>query len=189
MTPPPAEICTRRLVLRRWRPEDIEPFARLSGDPHVMRFFDRPRTRAECEASMERIDATFDTAGFSAWALELPGEAAFIGYAGCWPVRDELPFTPAVEAAWRLDAPFWGRGLAPEAAHAAIADVFARTDLAEIVSITAVANRPSRRVMEKLGMTRDLAGDFDHPRVPEGNPMRRHVLYRLPRETFAAPAA
>ena len=176
---------TERLILRRWRDSDIEPFARMSADPHVMRYFDRPRTRAECKRLLERIEECFDIHGFGAWALELPGGAAFIGFCGCWNAREELPFAPALEIAWRIDAPWWGRGYAPEAARASVADVFSRPEIGEIVSMTAVPNLPSRRVMEKIGMTRDLAGDFDHPGVPEGNFLRRHVLYRLARTDFA----
>jgi ribosomal-protein-alanine N-acetyltransferase len=101
-------------------------------------------------------------------------------------VNPALPFAPGVEAGWRLDRTFWGRGYASEAARAALADAFGRCGLPEIVADAAVPNLPSRRVMERLGMRRDPAADFDHPLVPEGHPMRRHVLYRLPAKDFRA---
>jgi RimJ/RimL family protein N-acetyltransferase len=118
--------------------------------------------------------------GFGPWVLEVPGEALIIGVVGLSNLRFALPFAPAVEAAWRL-APLLGRGYAYEAARAAIDDGFSRLGPKEIVAFTVPANLASRRVMEKLGMTRDPAEDFDfeHPRLPPGQPLRRHVLYRL----------
>jgi RimJ/RimL family protein N-acetyltransferase len=182
----PDSLQTERLVLRRWRASDHVPFARLNGDPHVMRFFARTRTAEESRAEAERFDAAFDWEGFGFWAVAAPGVADFIGFVGCFPVNPALAFAPGVEAGWRLDRPFWGRGYAPEAARAALADVFGRCEIPEIVADAAVRNRPSQRVMERLGMRRDPAEDFDHPLVPEGHPMRRHVLYRLSAEDFSA---
>ena len=132
---------------------------------------------------VDRIEGTFATEGLGQWAVEIPGVAPFIGYVGLSPADFEASFTPAVEVGWRLAADHWGRGYATEAARAAVADGFQRLALAEIVSFTAVFNHRSRRVMEKLNMTRDPQEDFDHPRVPEGNRLRRHVLYRLRRST------
>ncbi len=115
------------------------------------------------------------------WVVELPGEVAFIGVVGLSHVRSAVPVAPAVEAAWRLARPYWGKGYATEAARAAIDDGFGRLDLDEIVAFTVPANRRSWGVMERLGMTREPAEDFDHPSRPEGHPQRRHVLYRLRR--------
>jgi RimJ/RimL family protein N-acetyltransferase len=151
-----------------------------------MRFFARTRTPEESRAEIERFDASFDRDGFGFWAVEAHGVGEFIGFVGCYPVNPALPFAPGVEAGWRLDRTFWGRGYAPEAARAALADAFGRCGLPEIVADAAVPNLPSRRVMERLGMRRDPAADFDHPLVPEGHPMRRHVLYRLPAQDFRA---
>ncbi len=111
------------------------------------------------------------------WAVEAPGVAPFIGAVGLQPVSYDAVFTPAIEVAWRLHRDYWGRGYATEAARAAIQDGFDRLHLTDIVAVTALPNQPSQRVMERLGMTRDIA--FNHPRVPEGHPLRRHVLYRL----------
>jgi ribosomal-protein-alanine N-acetyltransferase len=182
----PDRLKTERLILRRWRPSDQAPFARLNGDRCVMRFFARTRTPEESRAEIERFDASFDRDGFGFWAVEAHGVGEFIGFVGCYPVNPALPFAPGVEAGWRLDRTFWGRGYAPEAARAALADAFGRCGLPEIVADAAVPNLPSRRVMERLGMRRDPAADFDHPLVPEGHPMRRHVLYRLPAQDFRA---
>jgi ribosomal-protein-alanine N-acetyltransferase len=178
-------IRTERLLLRPWRDEDIAPFAAMNADPAVMRYFGATRDRAESEAAVQRIRAHHARHGFGLWAVELPGQAGFIGQIGLVQVPEALPCAPAVEVGWRLAQPFWGRGYATEAARASLADGFTRCGLAEIVSFTAVPNAPSRAVMQKLGMTRDPAGDFDHPALPEGHALRRHVLYRLHRHTWS----
>jgi RimJ/RimL family protein N-acetyltransferase len=167
---------TPRLLLREWRDADAAPFAAMSADSEVMRYLPAPD-----EAWIARMRGHFDEHGFGQWAVELPGEARFIGAIGLNHVRWTLPFTPAVEAAWRLARPYWGRGYALEAARAAIEDGFFRLRLNEIVAYTVPANRASRQVMERLGMVHDIAGDFDHPSRPVGDPLRRHVLYRLAR--------
>jgi RimJ/RimL family protein N-acetyltransferase len=167
---------TPRLLLREWRDEDAAPFATMSADPEVLRYLSAPD--AEWIA---RMRAHFAVHGFGNFVVELPGEAPFIGVIGLNHVRWTLPFTPAVEAGWRLARPYWGKGYAVEAARAAIEDGFGRLGLEEIVAYTVPENRASRQVMERLGMTRDPAEDFDHPSRPEGDPLRRHVLYRLRR--------
>jgi ribosomal-protein-alanine N-acetyltransferase len=182
----PDEIRTERLILRRWREEDLPLYARLNADEHVMRFFPKTRSREESDAEARWLNERFGLDGFGPWTVEAPGVASFIGFVGAWRVVRDLPFTPAVEIGWRLDQPYWGQGYAVEAAKASLRDVFARTDVPEIVAYTAQPNRPSRRVMEKLGMTYDAAADFDHPAVPERHPLRRHVLYRISRLAFAS---
>jgi ribosomal-protein-alanine N-acetyltransferase len=175
----PTELPADRLILRRWRPADRAPFAALNADPVVMEYYPSTLTAAESDAAVDRIEETFAGEGMGLWAVEVPGIAPFIGYTGLWTARFPAPFTPAVEVGWRLDRAYWGRGYATEAAGMAIADGFTRLQLKEIVSFTAVVNLRSRRVMEKLGMTRDPAEDFDHPNVEVGHRLRPHVLYRL----------
>jgi RimJ/RimL family protein N-acetyltransferase len=173
------ELRTDRLLLRRWRDSDREPFARMNADREVMRFFPAPLSRAESDAFIDRIERQFDERGFGLWAVEIPGVAPFIRDVGLSVPRFEAHFMPAVEVGWRLDRPFWGRGYATEAARAATADAFERIGLKQIVSFTIPINLPSIRVMERLGMTRNPDDDFDHPGVPARHPYRRHVLYRL----------
>ena len=153
-----------------------------------MRYFPRPLTGDESNAMVDRIEREFDEHGFGLWAVEVSGQAPFIGDVGLWRPTFSAPFMPAVEIGWRLDRPFWGHGYATEAARAALADGFGRVGLEEIVSFTSPLNAPSVAVMERLGMTRDPADDFDHPNVPEGHPLRRHVLYRLRAARFEASA-
>jgi RimJ/RimL family protein N-acetyltransferase len=172
-----------RLLLRQWRDDDVAAFAELSADPAVMRYLVPFADRAAVDAWVAAARTHWEDHGFGPWVVELPGEAPFIGVVGLTNLRFALPFAPAIEAAWRLSTHYWERGYAYEAARAAIDDGFGRLGLEEIVAFTVPANVASRRVMEKLGMTRDPAEDFDfeHPRLPPVHPLRRHVLYRLRR--------
>jgi RimJ/RimL family protein N-acetyltransferase len=176
MTDP--DILTSRLRLRRWRPEDRAPFAALNADPRVMEHFPKCLDRTESDAMVERIEAHFATHGFGPWAVEVKDGEPFIGFIGLAVPRFVAHFTPAVEIGWRLAFDAWGRGFATEGARPVLAFATDTLRLAEIVSYTAPANVRSIRVMERLGLQRDERDDFDHPLVPEGHPLRRHVLYR-----------
>jgi RimJ/RimL family protein N-acetyltransferase len=178
-----ASLETERLLLRPWRAEDREPLARMNGDAEVMEFFPAPLTRAESDELAERIEAHFQERGFGTWAAELRGEGSFIGFIGLAAPRFEAHFTPCVEIGWRLMREHWGKGLATEGARAAMRYGFAELGLEELVSFTVPGNARSRRVMEKLGMTHDAREDFEHPELAEGHPLRRHVLYRLKRDS------
>ena len=170
-------------MLRAWCDADREPFARLAADPRVMEFFVAPLTRAESDAMVDRAQANLARDGFTLFAAALrTGE--FIGFVGLSKPSFEARFTPCVEIGWRLAAEHWNQGLATEAARAVLRFGFEEAGLEEIVSFTAPANLRSRRVMEKLGMTYDPADDFDHPCIPPGHVLRRHVLYRLPRSDY-----
>ena len=175
----PRVLCTPRLLLREWRDEDREPFAAMSADPEVMELLLGPFDRARSDDWVVRVRDFWRENDYGQFVVELPGEAAFIGVVGLNRLTFEAHFTPAVEAAWRLARPYWGRGYAYEAARAVIEDGFSRLGFAEIVAITTPANTRSWQLMERLGMVRDVAGDFDHPRVPAGHPLVRHLLYRL----------
>ena len=173
------EIRTARLLLRRWREQDRAPFAAMNADPVVMEHFPAPLTRAESDAFVDRIGTHFDEHGYGLWALE--DETGFVGFTGLSWATFEAPFNPALEVGWRLAHPAWGKGYATEAATAALRRGF--QDVEGLVSFTAVVNERSWRVMERIGMRRD--SEFDHPRVPEGHPVRRHLLYRADRQTWS----
>lgn len=173
------ELRTERLLLRQWRDADLEPFAALNADAETMRFFPAPLTREESDAHAERIRQHLEEQGWGLWAVEVAGGPAFVGFVGLARPSFEAHFTPAVEVGWRLAREHWGQGFATEAARAAVSFGFRELALEEIVSFTSKLNEPSIRVMERIGMTRDPADDFDHPRLPPGHPLRPHVLYRL----------
>lgn len=172
-------IPTKRLILRPWLPSDDVPFARLNADPRVMEFMPRTLTRDESDAMVVRIRDHFAARGFGLYALELRETGEFIGFTGLSVPAFAAHFTPCIEIGWRLAFDCWNRGFATEAALAVRDTAFGALGLPEIVSFTVPHNLASRRVMEKIGMTRDPAEDFDHPRLPEGHALRRHVLYRL----------
>ena len=175
------DIRTERLLLRRWRDSDREPWAALCADPVVMRHFPAPLSREQADAMIDRLDAHFDEHGFGLWAVERIQEGDFIGFVGLHRLTYDAHFTPAVEIGWRLARAAWGSGYATEAARAVVDHAFGVLELDAIVSVTVPANEPSRNVMRKLGMTHDPAEDFQHPNLPEDSPLRHHVLYRLRR--------
>jgi RimJ/RimL family protein N-acetyltransferase len=176
----PVALRTPRLVLREWRDGDAEPFAAMSADPEVMELLPPFPDGAARDAWVAETRAHWAEHGFGLWAVELPGAASLIGVVGLHLVPFPAPFAP-VEIGWRLARAYWGRGYAVEAARAAIDDGFGRLGLDEIVAFTVPANRRSWQVMERLGMSRDPADDFDHPHFPDGHPLCRHVLYRIRR--------
>jgi RimJ/RimL family protein N-acetyltransferase len=171
---------TDRLLLRPWRDEDLPAFAALNGDAEVMAFMPKRLSRGESDAFADRIRRRIDTEGWGLWALEVPGVAPFAGYVGLSVPSFVAPFTPCVEIGWRLSRACWGRGYATEAARLVVDHGFRALGLAEIVSFTYQGNARSRAVMQRLGMRRDTADDFDHPALP-GHWLQRHVLYRVSR--------
>ena len=173
------ELRTERLLLRRWRESDRAPFAEMNADAAVMEFIGAPMSRARSDAHFDSLVARFAEQGFGFWALEAPGVAPLVGFAGLNVPRFGAPFMPAVEVGWRLARPYWGRGYATEAGRAALEFAFGVLGIDEVVAFTSQLNVRSQRVMERLGMTRDLEGDFEHPLVEAGSPLRPHVLYRI----------
>jgi RimJ/RimL family protein N-acetyltransferase len=171
-------ITTSRLQLRRWRPSDRQPFQAINADPRVMEFLPGLLSPQDSDDLIARIETHFDHHGFGVFAAELTEEKAFIGFIGLNIPSYDAPFMPAVEIGWRLAYDSWGRGLATEGARAVVQHAFETLSLPSLVSFTVPHNLRSRRVMEKIGMVHDSAGDFDHPSLPEGHPLRRHVLYR-----------
>jgi 3-dehydroquinate dehydratase/shikimate dehydrogenase len=172
-------IQTKRLILRPWKQEDSASFAQMNADPRVMEYFPSTLSHQESDALATRIQSKIDERGWGLWAVEVPDICDFIGFIGLNDVTFEAHFTPAVEIGWRLAFDHWGKGYATEGALAAAAYAFDVLKLKEIVSFTAVQNMRSRHVMEKIGMQHNPEDDFDHPKLPAGHLLRRHVLYRL----------
>jgi ribosomal-protein-alanine N-acetyltransferase len=176
---PGPELHTARLLLRRWLAADLEPFAAINADPEVMEHFPAVHSRTESALAIARLEAGFERDGYGFWAVELRASGKLAGFVGISPVPEDIPFAPAVEAGWRLAREHWGRGIAHEAAEAALEFGFQTIGLQEIVAYTAARNTRSRRLMERLGMRHDAGADFDHPRVLAGHPLGPHVVYRL----------
>lgn len=166
------------VILRDWKETDFEPFAEMNSDPEVMRYL-APVTRSESLDTFDRIREEISQRGWGVWPVEVDG--IFAGMVGLHVPEWHRPFSPCTEVLWRLRKEFWGRGIAHTAAREAIDYGFSKADLEEIVSFTTPTNVRSIRLMERLGFKRDHQGDFDHPEVPAGNDLRRHVLYRKKR--------
>ena len=172
-------IKTERMILRPWRQEDLEPFAKLNADPRVMEHFPSVKSFEESTAEYTRIVEHFTKHGWGFWAAEVPNTAEFIGFIGLQVVTFPAPFTPSVEIGWRLGFDQWGKGYATEGAMAALKTGFEALNLNEIVSFTAVPNLRSQAVMQKIGMHHNPADDFNHPKLAIEHKLCRHVLYRL----------
>ncbi len=173
------EIRTDRLLLRPWREADRAPFAEMNGDPEVRQFFPSVLSRAEADDLFDQL-LGWQEEGLTFVAVEREGRE-LIGMAGLAELDDDIPPAPGVELGWRLVRRAWGRGYATEAARGWLEHGFGTLGLAEIVAFAVPGNARSRAVMERIGMTHDPGGDFDHPRIAEGSPLRRHVLYRFRR--------
>ncbi len=175
-------VRTKRLILRPWQDSDLEPFAQLNADPRVREYFPGILSREESDASVKLTSAHIEKCGWGFWAASLIQTGEFIGFIGLEDVHFSAPFnefTPAVEIGWRLAFSHWGKGYATEGARGALQYGFDHLKLDEIVSFTTVKNMRSRHVMEKIGMTHNPKDDFNHPKLSEGHPLRRHVLYRI----------
>jgi len=170
-------IETERLILRPWRDADREPFWAMACDPRVMAYLP-PLTRAESDASVDRMIAIERAHGHVFWALERKAEGDFIGFCGILPPRSPI-FEH--EIGWRLAHHAWRLGLAREAAEASLEWAWSHLPVPAIMAITNLANVRSWGLMERLGMARCPDEDFDHPDLAEGDPLRPHILYRIHR--------
>lgn len=178
----PIQLQTQRLVLRQWQDSDREAFYAMNSDPEVRRFFPSTQTRAESDLALDTLHQHIDEKGWGLWAVEVKETGELAGLTGLWPMPETI-VPGGTEVGWRLAKSFWGKGYAPEAGRRALEHGFTELKLDEVVSMTTVTNEPSRRVMEKIGLTRDPADDFRHPAHPDwwGAP---HVLYRITAEQY-----
>lgn len=174
-------LTTARLVLRPFDERDLDDFAALNADPRVREFFPSVLTRDESDAAGRQYCEHWARHGFGRFTVEVPGVTGFAGVVGVMHTPFTAHFTPAAEIGWRVPYAHWGHGYASEAARAVCEHGLRILGLPEIVAFTVPANTRSRRVMAQLGMTHSPSDDFDHPLMPPGHPLRRHVLYRLAR--------
>lgn len=172
-------IETERLILRPWKEEDLLPFSQMVADPLVMEYFPNTLSFSEAEAFIQTLKERFAKNGFSFFATELKSSHEFIGFIGLNIPSYVTPFSPFVEIGWRIASQHWNKGYATEGAKAALDFGFTKLKLKEIVSFTAKENMKSRRIMEKIGMILDEQGEFNHPLLPLGHSLSRHVLYRI----------
>jgi RimJ/RimL family protein N-acetyltransferase len=176
-------IRTERLLMRRWRQADRDPYAAMNADPVVMRYFPEIADRAASDVSIDRMEVLFDRQGFGLWVLELAETGEFLGFTGLNPMPEGVPGAGGMEVGWRLAQHAWHHGYATEAAIAAVGVAFDGIGLDELWSMTAVLNTPSQAVMRRIGMTPHAY--FEHPRIERGHRLRPHVAYRMQRPRVA----
>jgi RimJ/RimL family protein N-acetyltransferase len=180
------ELVTPHLSLVEWRSEHCEAFAALNADPEVMEFLGPLLSRAKSDETIARFQDEFGRRGFCPWAAVERSSNRLVGFVGLHEVPEAVAFAPAVEVGWRLARPFWGLGYATEGATASLDYAFETLGIDDVVSMTTRANERSRRVMERIGMTRDPREDFEHPGVSLGDDLRPHILYRITSAQWAA---
>ena len=173
------DIQTKRLILRSWKKEDLESFAKLNADPRVMEYYPSIKSYEESKEEYNRHIEEIKREGFGFWAVSVKGGADFIGSIGLRRVPFTEHFTPAIEIGWRLAFDQWGNGYATEGALASLEYGFKTIKCHEIVAYTSMQNMRSRAVMKRIGMQHNPKDDFDHPKLAEGHRLRRHVLYRI----------
>lgn len=175
---------TDRLILRTWQTEDIAPMAAINQDPKVMEYFPVLQDLEKTKQLINKFTQHFEEHGYTFYAVELKEDHTFIGFVGLSMASFEAHFTPAIEIGWRIASKYWGKGYATEAAQAVLHYAFTQLNLDEVVSFTVEDNTRSWRVMEKIGLRRSEADNFDHPNVDKDSPLRRHVLYRLRKDNY-----
>lgn len=180
------ELETDRLIMRQWREDDFPIFAELNSDPIVMEFFPNIMNKSESDKSAKRYQSLILQHGWGLWALEQKRDQKFIGFVGLHETPADLPFSPCVEVGWRLAKKSWGNGYATEAAKEALKFAFEVLQLPEVCSFTSTNNLRSRAVMERLNMV-NIKQNFQHPRVPDGSPLKEHVLYKLTKGKWNQP--
>jgi RimJ/RimL family protein N-acetyltransferase len=179
------EVLTDRLRLRQWRESDRGPFHEaINGVDEVMRYFPAVLDRAQSDGTLDYFISGIEERGWGFWAVDIRESDEFIGFIGIQPVPERLPFAPAIEVGWRLRQSAWGCGFATEGALESLRFAFEELDADEVVSFTAVTNERSWRVMERLAMTRGPK-TFEYPDLPQGHPLRTHVLYTAARPISA----
>ena len=172
-------IQTERLILRTWKIEDADPYYQINQDPLVIEFLRGPLSMEQVNDFIAFVNKQCSQMGYGLWAVEEKSSEKLMGFIGLDPIHWDAPFGPGVEIAWRLGSQFWGKGYATEGAKAALNYGFTHCGLNEIFSFTVPANIRSIRVMEKIGMQRDLRGDFAHPKLAADHPLSKHILYRI----------
>ncbi|BCZ97697.1 GNAT family N-acetyltransferase [Legionella pneumophila serogroup 1] len=175
---------TQRLILRTFEEHDLDAMAAIDQDPKVCEYLPRIGNREATYGLMQRIMKHYQEKGFSLYAVVLKTTGEMIGFLGLITPSFEAHFTPTVEIGWRLSSKHWNKGYATEGAKAVLHYAFTELNLPQIVSFTTVNNQASRRVMEKIGLRHNSLDDFDHPKLENDSPLKRHVLYRLSRADY-----
>ena len=171
-----------RLGFRMWKESDRELLTKMNGSKEVMRYFPKTLDSKETDDFLNRVQIHFEENGYGLWAVELKDTKEFIGFIGLLIATFDADFTPCTEIGWRLDDKYWNKGYATEGAKACLEYGFKNLNLDTIYSFTAEINKPSENVMKKIGLKK--VGEFKHPKVGDGNPLKPHVLYKIDGKEF-----
>lgn len=177
------KLTTKRLVLRQWKESDYKPFSKLNADPVVMEYYPSVLSDKESNNMADKLKGFISEQGWGLWAVETKKEKKFIGFVGLHKPTYTLPVSPCVEIGWRLAKEYWGNGYAIEAAEESLKFAFEALNLGEVYSFTPVLNARSRSVMKRLNMS-DTKNNFEHAIIPEGHPLREHLLYIISKERW-----
>ena len=177
---------TDRLILRDWQYRDRIAFHAINTDPRVMRFLGPLMTLEDVDALIVRMQQMQEALGHCFWAVERKEDGRLIGWCGLSRGAQNTPIADRLEVGWGRSFAMGGLGYAQEVASAAIQWGFHHFSDDSIWAITVDENDRSWGLMERLGMTRHAALGFDHPNVPEGSSLKRHVTYSIDRDIWAA---
>lgn len=177
-------IETDRLILRTWLDNDLQPMLAINQDPKVMEYFPSLQDLEMTKNFIDKVNAHFEKHSYSLYATVRKDTGEFIGFIGLLIADFDAHFTPATEIGWRLSSKHWGQGFATEGAKAVLDYAFRELKIPEIVSFTAEGNAKSVKVMQKIGLRHNENDDFDHQKLDDTNPLKRHVLYRLNRQEY-----
>lgn len=186
-----ATLETKRLLLRQWQPSDLALFSQMNADPEVMRYFPKQLSKETSDIIANKCQQLIEDNGWGFWAVALKNtsinsseeQGKFIGMVGLNKIHADMPFAPGVEIAWRLHKAFWRKGYAFEAAQAALRFAFEGLELNEVAAFTASINKPSQRLMQRLGMS-DTYEDFYHPMLDCKHALAKHVRYKITRQDW-----
>tara|TARA_R100001591_G_scaffold2681_2_gene6771 strand:+ start:6167 stop:6706 length:540 start_codon:yes stop_codon:yes gene_type:complete len=173
----PYFFTSNRLGFRKFNDSDLNPFFEINSDPEVMKHFPSVLNIEQTELLIKKINNHIEEHGYGFFAVDLLPENTFIGFIGLKNSSFEADFTPCVEIGWRLDKKYWNQGLATEGSARCLDFAFSDLNVVEVYSFTALLNKASERVMQKIGMKK--IGEFDHPLVEDNHPLKAHCLYRI----------
>ena len=170
---------SKRLGFRNWLDEDAEHYGKMNADPVVMEYFPRTYSIEHTREKVQQAKLHFEKHTYGPYAVDLLENGEFIGYIGFVHPDFEADFMPCLEIGWRLKKEVWNKGYATEGAKKCLEYFFENFEIDSIVSFTAILNKKSERIMQKIGMTK--IGEFDHPKIDTGHALERHVLYQISR--------
>jgi len=171
------ELETENLLLRQWREEDLEPYAKLTSSKEVMQYFPKTLTVEQSNMAARKFQKLLEKNSWGFWAVEEKASGQFIGYAGLHAPKTQFPFSPCIEIAWRMEKKYWENGYVLEAGEKIIAAAFEIFGLEELVYFSALKNLKGEEVAKALNMKREST--FHHPFVEREDALSEHYLYRI----------